>query len=97
VSEIEIKLCDRPEGRGSYRSTGPAAPWGALAPRGISAVCISAVVYFRIRRRGFIGCRLYRLLERRGPYYDFEEEDVKLRVHVDDLERLVRRMRDYPC
>jgi hypothetical protein len=75
--------------------TVPTGPWGTLAPRGIAALCISAVVYFRILRRGFIGRRLYRLLERRGPFYDFEEQGVKLRVHVDDIERLIRRERDH--
>jgi hypothetical protein len=80
-----------------YDTNIPIVPWGALAPRGTSALCISAVVFFRIPRRGFIGCRLYRLLERRGPYFDFEEQGVRLRVHVDDLERRVRRMRDHPC
>jgi hypothetical protein len=75
--------------------TVPTVPWGTLAPRGIAALCISAAVYFRILRRGFIGCRLYSLLERRGPFYDFEEEGVKLRVHVDDLERIIRRAREH--
>jgi len=58
-------------------------PWGSLRPRGLSAVCISALRH-RILRGAPTKRAVYRLMERLGPFYDIEIGDLRLRCRVND-------------
>ena len=59
------------------------APWGDLRPTGVAALTIGL-----LRNRIYAGRRskraIYRLLERRGPYYDIEADGLRLRCRAGD-------------
>lgn len=72
-------------------TTPPAAPWGTHRPHGLARLLIAAVTHWHLTGHSRTGRILYRLLCRLGPWYDLEDVGVKMRLHVEDIERLIRR------
>ena len=58
-------------------------PWGRLRPTGIAALSMGM-----LRNHIYAGRRskraIYRLLERRGPYYDIEADGLRFRCRAND-------------
>jgi hypothetical protein len=63
-----------------------ANPWGTYRPRGLSALCFAALRFPMPMRS-----RLYRLLERLGPWYDVEILGLRHRLHAREIEQYDRR------